>query len=130
MKGGSPEECTLNNEPKPQPYMKRELNQNVSGNEVQYTNSSIFTLTNMPCSKLHCQKVVTRFPFNMKPGTSAVRHAPPHACKPYRGTLLMRNTLPIWLVQTLCHDIQLLGRSTCWSFPGQFNASQFNFDLT
>ena len=36
--------------------MKRELYQNLSGNEVYYTNSSILLVKNMLCSKLHCQK--------------------------------------------------------------------------
>ena len=36
--------------------MKRGLNQNLSGDEVYYTNSLIWVVENMLCGKLHCQK--------------------------------------------------------------------------
>ena len=36
--------------------MKRELNSNLSGDEIDYTNSLILPGTNMLCSKLHCQE--------------------------------------------------------------------------
>ena len=42
----------------PQSYMKRKLNQNLSGNEVDHTNSSILLVKNMLCRTLHCQKVL------------------------------------------------------------------------
>ena len=37
-------------------YMKRQLNQNLSGNEVYSTNSLILLVKNMLCSRLHGQK--------------------------------------------------------------------------
>ena len=39
--------------PGPESYIKRELNWNLSGNEVCYTNSLILLVKNMLCSKLH-----------------------------------------------------------------------------
>ena len=36
--------------------MKRELDQNLSGNEVYCTNSLISLVKNMLCGKLHCKK--------------------------------------------------------------------------
>ena len=37
-------------------YMKRELNQNLSSNEVHFTNYLISLVENMLCSKIHCHK--------------------------------------------------------------------------
>ena len=39
-----------------QSYMKREVCQNLSGDEVDFTNTLILLVRNMLCSKLHCQK--------------------------------------------------------------------------
>jgi len=50
----------------PQSYMKRDLNQNFSGNEVYYTNSLILLVKNMLFSKLHCQKGFNLNPFSYK----------------------------------------------------------------
>jgi hypothetical protein len=36
--------------------MKRGLNQNLSVNEVHYTNLEMLLLQDMLCSRLHCQK--------------------------------------------------------------------------
>ena len=47
-------------------YMKREVNQNVSGDEVYYTNSLISLVKNMLCSRLHCQKGFNLIPFLYK----------------------------------------------------------------
>ena len=41
--------------------MERELNQNLSGNEIYYTNLLLSLVKNMPCVKLYCQKA---FSFN------------------------------------------------------------------
>ena len=41
---------------RPQSYIKRELNQNLSGDEVYYANSLILLVINMLCSKLHYQE--------------------------------------------------------------------------
>ena len=37
-------------------YMKRELNQNLSGNKIYYTACSLLVILNNSCSKIHCQK--------------------------------------------------------------------------
>ena len=37
-------------------YMKREISQKKSGNEVHYTNSSMLLVKNMLCSELHFQE--------------------------------------------------------------------------
>ena len=46
--------------------MKRDLNLNLSANEVYYTNSLILLVKNMLCSKLHCQKGFDLNPFSYK----------------------------------------------------------------
>ena len=43
-------------EPTPRFYMKRELNQNLSGNEVYDTAFSLLVILKNSCSKLHRQK--------------------------------------------------------------------------
>ena len=50
--------------------MERELNRNLSDNEVYYTNSSILLVKNMLCSKLHCQKgfYLILFAYEIIPG--------------------------------------------------------------
>jgi hypothetical protein len=45
--------------------MKRELNWNLSGNEVHYTNSSILLVKNMLCSKFYCQKDFNSIPYKI-----------------------------------------------------------------
>ena len=45
--------------------MERELNQNLSGNDVHYTNL-IRLVKNMLCSELHCQKGFDSTPFHTK----------------------------------------------------------------
>ena len=47
-------------------YMKTELNQSLSNNEVYYTNSLMSLVKHMLCSKLHCQKVLIQSPFHMR----------------------------------------------------------------
>jgi hypothetical protein len=46
--------------------MKRELNQKLSGNEVDYTKSLISLVENMLCSKLQCQKGFNLIPSSLK----------------------------------------------------------------
>jgi hypothetical protein len=41
--------------------MKRELNQNLSGNEIYYTACSLIVTLNNSCSKLHCHETVLQF---------------------------------------------------------------------
>ena len=48
------------------PYMNRELNSNLSGNKVYYTNSSILLEKNMLCNKLHDQKGFDLIPCSCK----------------------------------------------------------------
>jgi hypothetical protein len=48
--------------------MKRELNQNLSGNEVYYTNSLISIVKNMLSNKLHRQKGSNVIPFSYQIG--------------------------------------------------------------
>ena len=47
-------------------HMKRESNQNVSGNEVYFTNSLILLAKNMLCSKLHRQQSFNLILFSRK----------------------------------------------------------------
>jgi len=47
-------------------YLKRGLKENLSGNEVYYTNSSISLVNNMLCSKLPCQKGFNLLLFSCK----------------------------------------------------------------
>jgi hypothetical protein len=49
-----------------QSYLRRELNYNLSGKEVYYTNSLILPLKNMLCSKLHCPKLFKKISFRVK----------------------------------------------------------------
>ena len=49
-------------------HMKRELNQNLSGNEVYYTNSLISIVKNMLSNKLHRQKGSNVIPFSYQIG--------------------------------------------------------------
>ena len=44
--------------------MKIQLNQNLSGNEVYYTNSVIVLVKSILCSKVHCHKVLISFLFH------------------------------------------------------------------
>ena len=46
--------------------MKRELNQNISGNKVYHTNSSILLVKSMLCSKIHHQNDFKSIPFSHK----------------------------------------------------------------
>jgi len=73
--------------------MKRELNLNLSGNEVYYTNSLILLVKNMLCSKLHYQKGFNLNPFSYKIVRSRV--IPKFQCLPlslgHRGTSHIRN---------------------------------------
>jgi hypothetical protein len=43
--------------------MKRESNQNFSGNEVYYTACSLLVISKNSCSKLHCEKKKINSPF-------------------------------------------------------------------
>ena len=47
-------------------YMKRDINKNLPGNEVYYTNALILLIKIMMCSKLHCQKGFRLKPFFYK----------------------------------------------------------------
>jgi hypothetical protein len=47
-------------------YMKCELNQNLSVNEVYYTASSSLVISNNSCWKLHCLKGFNLIPFSYK----------------------------------------------------------------
>ena len=47
-------------------YMKRELNWNYSDNEVYYTACSLLVILNNVCSKLHCQKGLIPFSFQIR----------------------------------------------------------------
>ena len=59
---------------KRQSYMKRELNQNLSGNEVYHTNSLILPVNNMLCGTFHCE---SGFSLNLFSYTGAlVEHVP------------------------------------------------------
>jgi hypothetical protein len=60
-------------------FIKRELNQNLSGNEVHYTNSLISQVKNMLCSKLHCQKELDLVPcsYTVCCALHVARHARP-----------------------------------------------------
>ena len=46
--------------------MKRDLNSNLSGNQVYYTNSLLLLVKNMLCSKLYRQKGFNLNPFSYK----------------------------------------------------------------
>jgi len=47
-------------------YMKGESNQNLSGNEIYYTNSLISLVKNLLCGQLHCQKGSHLIPLSCK----------------------------------------------------------------
>jgi hypothetical protein len=49
-------------------YMKRESNENLSGNAVYYTASSLLVISKNSCNKIHYQKVLTQSPFHIRSG--------------------------------------------------------------
>ena len=53
--------------------MKRELDQNPSGDKVYYTNSLTLLVKNMLCSKLHDQKSLNSISFSYKFEAAMVR---------------------------------------------------------
>ena len=57
-------------------YMKRELNQNLSGNDVYYAACSLVILRNS-LSKLHCQKGFDLIPLSCKIMYRSEGYGPP-----------------------------------------------------
>jgi hypothetical protein len=49
---------------------ERESNENISGNEVYYTNALMFLVKNILCKNVHCQKGFNLIPFSYKPARS------------------------------------------------------------
>ena len=46
--------------------MKRELNKNISNNEVYYTACSLLVILKSSCSELHCKRDLIHFSFPMR----------------------------------------------------------------
>ena len=73
-----------------QSYMTRELDENLSGNEVDHTASSLLVILKNSCSKFHYQKGFDLIPLSCKIGMDmgsflriSERNAPPHwGCNP------------------------------------------------
>ena len=63
--GGSAREATAPAQTQ-RSYMKRELNQNLSVNEVYHTNSLKVSVRNMLCSELHCQQDLFQSSFHAR----------------------------------------------------------------
>ena len=82
--------------------MKRELNQNLSGNEVYYTASSLLATLENSCSKLHHQQRFNVIPCSYKSRLSPWPNmASTFIIHPFRGTNLGGNRLYAGLLRII-----------------------------